>query len=203
MVLSATEKENEKKTLGRLKKGLDSPPKVWYTLREDKERQGGRKKENKKNQKKVLTDHTTSAIIKIQNNKSLNDLEEKEIGIMTKKMTKKDYFNELKNIPAVAENEALVNFIDHEIDLLNRKNTSSTGEKKMTATQKANEELKVVILEVLKAHKEPMTITEMMKADARLGELTNQKISAVIRLMLKEETVDRIEDKKKAMFKPM
>jgi hypothetical protein len=43
----------------------------------------------------------------------------------------------------------------------------------------------------------------MMKADARLGELTNQKISAVIRLMLKEETVDRIEDKKKAMFKPM
>ena len=122
---------------------------------------------------------------------------------MTKKMTKKDYFNELKNIPAVAENEALVNFIDHEIDLLNRKNTSSTGEKKMTATQKANEELKVVILEVLKAHTEPMTITEMMKADARLGELTNQKISAVIRLMLKEETVDRIEDKKKAMFKPM
>jgi hypothetical protein len=150
-----------------------------------------------------LTDRTTSAIIKIQNNKPLNDPKEKEIGTMTKKMTKKDYFNELKNIPAVAENEALMNFIDHEIDLLNRKNTSSTGEKKMTATQKANEELKVVILEVLKAHKEPMTITEMMKADARLGELTNQKISAVIRLMLKEETVDRIEDKKKAMFKPM
>ena len=52
MVLSATEKENEKKTLGRLKKGLDSPPKVWYTLREDKERQGGRKKENKKIKKR-------------------------------------------------------------------------------------------------------------------------------------------------------
>ena len=117
---------------------------------------------------------------------------------MTKKMTKKDYFNELKNIPAVAENEALMNFIDHEIELLEKKNSS---EKKPTATQKANEGLKVVILEVLKAHKDPMTITEMMKANAELGELTNQKISAIIRLMLKEETVDRIEDKKKAYFK--
>ena len=64
---------------------------------------------------------------------------------MTKKMTKKDYFNELKNIPAVAENEALMNFIDHEIDLLNRKNTSSTGEKKMTATQKASSVLKRLV----------------------------------------------------------
>ena len=59
---------------------------------------------------------------------------------MTKKMTKKDYFNELKNIPAVAENEALMNFIDHEIELLEKKNSS---EKKPTATQKANEGLKV------------------------------------------------------------
>ena len=79
MVLSATAQKNKKKTLGRLKKGLDSPPKVWYTLREDKERQGGRKKENKKNQKKVLTDHITSAIIKIQNNKSLNDLKKRRL----------------------------------------------------------------------------------------------------------------------------
>lgn len=117
---------------------------------------------------------------------------------MTKKMTKKDHFNMLKAIPEVAQNEILMNFIDHEIELLEKKNSS---EKKPTATQKANEGLKVVILEVLKANGNPMTITEMMKANAELGELTNQKISAIIRLMIKEETVERIEDKKKAYFK--
>ena len=120
---------------------------------------------------------------------------------MTKKMTKKDYFNELKNIPAVAENEALMNFIDHENELLNRKNTSSTGEKKMTATQKANEELKVVILEVLKANKNPMTITEIQKADVELGEMSNQRVSALVRQLKDEGLVERIEDKKKAYFK--
>lgn len=117
---------------------------------------------------------------------------------MTKKLTKKDHYNALKAIPEVAQNEVLVAFIDHELELLNKKNST---EKKPTATQKANEGLKVVILEVLKANGNPMTITEMMKANAELGELTNQKISAIIRLMLKEETVERIEDKKKAYFK--
>jgi GDP-D-mannose dehydratase len=119
---------------------------------------------------------------------------------MTKKLTKKDHFNHLLKIEEVKTNPVLVAFIEHEIELLNKKNSTATGEKKLTANQKANEELKVVILGVLKAHEEPMTITEMMKADETLGGLTNQKISAIIRQMIKEETVERLEDKKKAMF---
>jgi GDP-D-mannose dehydratase len=119
---------------------------------------------------------------------------------MTKKLTKKDHFNHLLKIEEVKTNPVLVAFIEHEIELLNKKNSTATGEKKLTANQKANEELKVVILGVLKAHEEPMTITEMMKADETLGGLTNQKISAIIRQMIKEETVERREDKKKAMF---
>jgi hypothetical protein len=119
---------------------------------------------------------------------------------MTKKLTKKDHFNHLLKIEEVKTNPVLVAFIEHEIELLNKKNCTASGEKKLTPTQKANEELKVVILGVLKAHKDPMTITEMMKADETLGGLTNQKISAIIRQMIKEETVERLEDKKKAMF---
>ena len=117
---------------------------------------------------------------------------------MTKKMTKKDYFNMLKAIPEVAQNEILMNFIDHEIELLEKKNSS---EKKPTATQKANEGLKVVILEVLKAHKDPMTITEIQKADVELGEMSNQRVSALVRQLKDEGLVERIEDKKKAYFK--
>ena len=41
-----------------------------------------------------------------------------------KKITKRDRFNELLGIPAVAENEGLVEFIEHEIELLDKKNTA-------------------------------------------------------------------------------
>ena len=118
---------------------------------------------------------------------------------MTKKLTKKDHFNALKSIPEVAQNEVLVAFIDHEIELLNRKNSTATGEKKLTATQVANEELKTAILEGMTA-KRLYTITELMKEIPECAELTNQKISAIVRQMVKENTVNRIEDKRKALF---
>ena len=118
---------------------------------------------------------------------------------MTKKMTKKDHFNALKSIPEVAQNEVLMAFIDHEIELLNRKNSTATGEKKLTATQVANEELKTAILEGMTANR-LYTITEMMKEIPECAELTNQKISAIVRQMVKENTVNRIEDKRKALF---
>lgn len=118
---------------------------------------------------------------------------------MTKKLTKKDHFNALKAIPEVAQNEVLMAFIDHEIELLNRKNSTATGEKKLTATQVANEELKTAILEGMTANR-LYTITELMKEIPECAELTNQKISAIVRQMVKENTVNRIEDKRKALF---
>jgi hypothetical protein len=60
-----------------------------------------------------------------------------------KKITKRDRFNELLGIPAVAENEDLVEFIEHEIELLDKKNTA---ERKPTAKQVANEGYKEAIL---------------------------------------------------------
>lgn len=116
-----------------------------------------------------------------------------------KKLTKKDHFNTLKAIPEVAQNEVLMAFIDHEIELLNRKNSTATGEKKLTATQVANEELKTAILEGMTANR-LYTITELMKEIPECAELTNQKISAIVRQMVKENTVNRIEDKRKALF---
>ena len=118
---------------------------------------------------------------------------------MTKKLTKKDHFNALKSIPEVAQNEVLMAFIDHEIELLNRKNSTATGEKKLTATQVANEELKTAILNGMEPNR-LYTITELMKEIPECAELTNQKISAIVRQMVKENTVNRIEDKRKALF---
>lgn len=116
----------------------------------------------------------------------------------TKKLTKRDHFNALLNIPAVAENEGLVDFINHEIDLLNRKNST---EKKPTATQVANEGIKKTIMDVLCGADEPMTVTDIMKSNEGLSELTNQKISALLRGLIDEGKVVKSVDKRKSYFK--
>ena len=54
-------------------------------------------------------------------------INENEVYTMTtsnRKPTKRDNFNALLAIPAVAENSTLVEFINHEIELLDKKNSA-------------------------------------------------------------------------------
>lgn len=74
----------------------------------------------------------------------------------------------------------------------------NSAEKKPTATQVANEGIKAVILETL-ADKS-MTITEIQKANSELAELSNQKISALLKQMIADGSVKREEIKRKAYF---
>lgn len=117
----------------------------------------------------------------------------------TKKMTKKDFFNILrKSYPVTAENyNDVIAFIDHEIELLERKNSA---EKKPTATQKANTELKAAILESMVKDRN-YTITEMIKEFPALSELTNQKVSAMVRQLVEANLIEKIEDKRKSYFR--
>ena len=116
-----------------------------------------------------------------------------------KKMTKRDYFNQLLAIDGVKANADLVNFIGHELELLAKKNAS--GSSKPTAVQVANEGIKSVIYDVLAENGGKMTISEMQKVNAELGELSNQRISALVRQLLADGKVERVEEKRKAYFK--
>lgn len=116
----------------------------------------------------------------------------------TKKMTKRDYFNALLNIAEVKADDEMVKFIEHELELLAKKNSA---EKKPTAVQVANEGIKSVILETLAENGGLMTITEMQKVNAKLGELSNQKISALVKQLVADEKVEKIEEKRKSFFK--
>lgn len=116
---------------------------------------------------------------------------------MTNKMTKRDYFNTLKGIEAVASNDALVAFIDHEIELLDKK-AGKSG--KMTATQEANEVLKGDLLEVLSTDT-GMSVSDILATGGKFAGLSNQKVSAVLRLMEKNDgTVRKEKDKKRTIF---
>ena len=119
-----------------------------------------------------------------------------------KKMTKREKFEMLKAIPAVAENALLVEFIDHELELLAKKNASADGERKLTEKQKANETLKVAILDGMEDNR-LYTITELIKEIPACAELTNQKVSAVIRQMYEgaHPTIEKMVDKRKSYFR--
>ena len=115
-----------------------------------------------------------------------------------KKITKAQKFEMLKALPQVAENQMLLEFVEHEIELLSRKNSS---EKKPTAQQTANANVANAILEVLSENPNQMyTITEMIKTIPACAELTNQRVSALVRGML-GSTIERVEEKRKAYFR--
>ena len=115
----------------------------------------------------------------------------------TKKLTKRDHFTALLNIDEVKSNSALVEFINHEIDLLNRKNST---EKKPTATQVANQALMADIYENMDANR-LYSISEMIKEFPCCSELSTPKVSAIIRLLITDSKVERTEDKRKAFFR--
>lgn len=115
----------------------------------------------------------------------------------TKKLTKKDNFTTIRNILEELGKTELVTVMEHELELLEKKNSA---DRKPTENQIANNSIKETIVELLVTTGKRMTISEMMKASDELGELTNQRISALIRQLMAEGKVDRIEDKRKAYF---
>jgi hypothetical protein len=113
-----------------------------------------------------------------------------------KKMTKRDYFNSLLALDEVKSNPKFVEFINHEIELLDKKNSA---DKKPTAQQTANDSIKVAILDHMVEGK-MYTITDIIKSVPECAELTNQRVSALVRQLKDEGKVVRTEDKRKAYF---
>jgi len=113
-----------------------------------------------------------------------------------KKLTKKDKFNALLALAEVKSNPSLVEFINHEIELLDKKNSA---EKKPTAQQTANDSIKSAILAKMVEGKK-YTITDLIKSVPECADLTNQRVSALIRQLVDKGEVVRTEDKRKAYF---
>ena len=115
-----------------------------------------------------------------------------------KKMTKRDHFNTLLTLSEVKSNPALVEFIEHELELLAKKNSA---EKKPTAQQVANQAVADAILSHMTSDPNRMfSITELIKEVPECAGLTNQRVSAIVRGMI-GVSVERIEEKRKAFFR--
>ena len=110
-------------------------------------------------------------------------------------MTKRENYASIREIVEKLGRTDLVEFVDHEVELLNKKNNAP---KKPTEKQVENEKLKDIILAEM--GDKPMTITEMQTNISALTDLSNQRITAIVRQLVEDNSLIRTVDKRKAYF---
>lgn len=115
---------------------------------------------------------------------------------MVNKKTKRELFGEVREIVEREGRTDLIEFVDHELELLEKK-ANRTG---TTKTQKENEIIKAKIIDALVKIATPVSITELQEQDEEMAQYSNQKISALLTQLIKEERVVRNKDKKKSVF---
>lgn len=115
---------------------------------------------------------------------------------MERKITKRDNYNEIIKLATELNRKDLVDFCNHEIELLDRKKSSDTK----TKTQIANESIKETITNVLVESATKMTISDIQNTNTELSELSNQKMSALLKQLVDSQVVCKVIDKKKAYF---
>ena len=121
---------------------------------------------------------------------------------MEKKITKKEMFAQViamaQGMEVSVSADEIVAFAEHEIELLNKKAGSKS--KKETANDAENARLMEVIVETLTGSEKAMTVSELMTVNAELGELSNQKVSALMKKLVDGGRVQKSTDKRKSVF---
>lgn len=185
-------------------------PILCYNINVPRERKSNRtQKKIKKNLKNLLTNPKTYGIIKTKKGKE-NPTNQKGIDTM-KKLIKKDYYNAIANaisemdgvevLAVIKEQnitpEMALDFIEKEIAALDKKNAGSSD--KMTEKQKENETYKAAILKLMAENPDKAySVSDLIKTIPEFAGFSNQKISAVVRLMkendksIKKEMVKRV-----------
>ena len=111
----------------------------------------------------------------------------------TKKLTKREMFEQIKTH---LTDPAEIAFVEHELELLAKKNSA---DKKPTAQQMANDGIKTAIAEGM-APNRLYTVTELIKEIPECAELTNQRVSALLRQMIADGVIVKTVDKRKSYF---
>lgn len=113
---------------------------------------------------------------------------------MTNKITKREVINAMLAEETISANATYRGYLEHELELLDRK----AANKKPTKNQQENEGIKEEILANLT--EEGVTVTELMKRSAVLGEQSNQKLSALLKQLKDEGKVTKSTEGKKSVF---
>lgn len=129
---------------------------------------------------------------------------------MEKKITKREVINELLKEDLIQSTPMYKNYLEHELELLDRKNASSRGSK----SSEENKTIASMLLEEMAkleaTGKAQYTITELMKSSQAIQDyvcengkvLSNSKITAIFKTMLALDNapIVNIKDKKNSYY---
>ena len=131
-----------------------------------------------------------------------NAVEVKENAVakitIPEKATKKDMYNILLTLDAVKEVPELVKFVENEISLLDSK--KAKAQEKRAKSSGDNAILQNEIIEVLLTKTKPVRIAEIQKGNAKLENLSNHKMSSLLKGLVEIGKVEKTIEKKLTYF---
>ena len=108
-------------------------------------------------------------------------------------MTKRELFNALLAIDEVSANLEYKVGLEHEIALLDAKNVKAKG--RVSKSQKANEELRGVIMAYLLVADAPKSISDLTENVAELSDLSASKIAHLMKPLIDAGRVAKVKVK--------
>ena len=119
---------------------------------------------------------------------------------MEKKVTNREKFEMLKAL--VKDNAMLVEFIDHEIELLDKKKSNGNAK----ANEKMDSQVNLVYNALVSVGRavsasELIAETDLMALANESGVVSTQKVSALLKKLVDGDKVEKYTDKKKTYFR--
>ena len=118
--------------------------------------------------------------------------------------TKRECYNALLNIPAVAGDPVLVAFINRELNLLDKKNSANRKPTaKEIAKREADADLRIAIVDEMEVGK-MYSAGEMIKALPTLTavpDLSAAKVSYLMRDLIKDGSVEKVVEKRHTFYR--
>lgn len=112
-------------------------------------------------------------------------------------MTKVEMLNAIKAVEEVAQNAEMVDFIEKEISIIQKRNANKAPSKR----QKENEELKPIVLDALAVMGEPCTVSDLIKSDMLADkELSTQRATPILKKLEKEGKVVSAKNGKSTLY---
>ena len=114
-----------------------------------------------------------------------------------KKITKREVLTAMLEVEGISSNEMFTEFIKHELELLDKK----TANRKSAKSDETNVKLANLVFDTLAEKGVGLTASEVIKANAEFNGLSTPKMTALLKILMEEGRVVRIEDGKKVLFK--
>lgn len=96
---------------------------------------------------------------------------------MEKKTTKREIINSMLALDEIIANEVYVNFLKHELELLDKKSEN----KKPSKSRQESDKLVDVVIDTLRELEEPATVTTIIKSNQELADCSTQRLTSILK----------------------